>query len=318
MNNDFSNKNQNIKKNRLKEIEELKNFIANAEESLEKARKALAELIGKDWNQPESARPQKVITRRDGITAEKIIEGVFNGENMVDAEGRVYPVPANYASKSKLVEGDRLKLTIAADGSFIFKQIGPVARKNIIGQLIFENNMYQVLAEGKRYNILFASITYFKAKPGDRVTVIVPKDGNSQWAALENIIYEEANSEHRQVSELGIDISSDNFIDNDNLPVSNIQNSASDQTIKSDANLIETYVPETAVDNVSDSYRIGLKKITDNKATSNESLGSGYLNDDKTIEQNKIKNLGNSLDIKQNTTNTNSDNFTESATELEI
>ena len=55
-----------------------------------------------------------------------IIEGVFDGQNMVGPDGKLYSVPANYASKSKLVEGDMMKLTISPDGSFIYKQVGPV------------------------------------------------------------------------------------------------------------------------------------------------------------------------------------------------
>ncbi|MBU4432193.1 hypothetical protein KKD60_02860, partial [Patescibacteria group bacterium] len=38
----------------------------------------------------------------------KIVEGVFDGENMIGPDGKQYSIPANYASKSKLVEGDIL------------------------------------------------------------------------------------------------------------------------------------------------------------------------------------------------------------------
>ena len=34
-----------------------------------------------------------------GEISGKVIEGVFDGQNMVDANGETYPVPANYASK---------------------------------------------------------------------------------------------------------------------------------------------------------------------------------------------------------------------------
>ncbi|MBU1146566.1 hypothetical protein KKD80_03410, partial [Patescibacteria group bacterium] len=44
-----------------------------------------------------------------GESGERIMEGVFNGQNMIGADGKEYLVPANYASKSKLVEGDILK-----------------------------------------------------------------------------------------------------------------------------------------------------------------------------------------------------------------
>ncbi|MBI3983731.1 hypothetical protein HY346_00330, partial [Candidatus Microgenomates bacterium] len=95
------------------------------------------------------------------------------------------PVPANYASKSKLVQGDILKLTIADDGTFIYKQIGPVPRKKVIGNLSQKNGHYYVDVEGKEYRVLLASVTYFKVQPNDQVTVVVPEDDSSEWAAIE-------------------------------------------------------------------------------------------------------------------------------------
>jgi hypothetical protein len=105
---------------------------------------------------------------------------------MVGSDGKVYPVPANYASKSKLVQGDILKLTIADDGAFLYKQIGPVPRKQVVGALILENGHYFVDTGAKKLRVLLASVTYFKAKPGDQVSVNVPEDdSNAEWAALE-------------------------------------------------------------------------------------------------------------------------------------
>lgn len=123
-------------------------------------------------------------------TGEKIIEGVFNGEKMIDSEGKEYGVPANYASKSKLVEGDLMKLTITKNGSFIFKQIGPAERRRVTGELIFnaDTNQYSVIAEGKTYKVLTASITFFKGHHGDEVVLILPKDSPSSWGAVDNII----------------------------------------------------------------------------------------------------------------------------------
>lgn len=120
----------------------------------------------------------------------KVIEGTFDGQNMLGPDGKQYSVPANYASKSKLVEGDVLKLTITRDGSFIYKQIGPIDRQRIIGQLSRDeiSGEYRVLANGQTYKILLASITYFKGEPGDEVVVLVPTVGDSRWAAVENII----------------------------------------------------------------------------------------------------------------------------------
>jgi hypothetical protein len=160
-----------------KQIKRLRALIQEAETSMAAATELLISLVGDD----EKVTP---IVRED--TLGKIIEGVFDGQNMVGSDGKTYPVPANYASKSKLVQGDILKLTIAEDGAFLYKQIGPIPRKQVVGTLMLENGHYFVDVNGKRLRVLLASVTYFKAKPGDQVSVNVPEDdSNAEWAALE-------------------------------------------------------------------------------------------------------------------------------------
>ncbi|NCQ16191.1 hypothetical protein GW814_00880 [Candidatus Falkowbacteria bacterium] len=119
----------------------------------------------------------------------RIIEGVFDGENMIGPDGKQYSVPANYASKSKLVEGDILKLTITGSGTFVYKQIGPIERARVVGAL--ERGMageYFALSDGKKWRLLTASVTYYKGEAGDEVVILVPKNGESKWAAVENIV----------------------------------------------------------------------------------------------------------------------------------
>ncbi len=119
----------------------------------------------------------------------KIIEGVFDGENMIGPDGKQYSIPANYASKSKLVEGDILKLTITNNGTFIYKQIGPIERCRIVGKLEKEvNNDFYAIADGRKWRVLTASVTYYKGEVGDEVVILVPKSGESNWAAVENIV----------------------------------------------------------------------------------------------------------------------------------
>jgi len=119
-----------------------------------------------------------------------IIEGVFNGRDMVGADGKEYPIPPNYASKSKLVEGDMLKLTISPTGAFIFKQIGPIERERLVGTLSHDPTLdeFSVVAGDKKYKVLKASITYFRGADGDEVVIFVPKRQPSSWAAVENVI----------------------------------------------------------------------------------------------------------------------------------
>jgi len=160
-----------------KQVKRLRALIQEAETNLAAATELLISLVGDD----EKVAP---IARED--TLGKVIEGVFDGQNMVGSDGKTYPVPANYASKSKLVQGDILKLTIAEDGAFLYKQIGPIPRKQVVGTLVLEGGHYFVDVNGKKLRVLLASVTYFKAKPGDQVSVNVPEDDATvEWAALE-------------------------------------------------------------------------------------------------------------------------------------
>lgn len=124
-----------------------------------------------------------------GESGERIMEGVFNGQNMIGADGKEYLVPSNYASKSKLVEGDILKLTINARGNFLFKQIGPIERNRVIGALEeSESGGWTVASGGKKWRVLTAPVTYFKGEASDEAIILVPKNTPSKWAAVENVI----------------------------------------------------------------------------------------------------------------------------------
>lgn len=121
------------------------------------------------------------------------IEGVFDGEKMVDFAGKGYQVSANYASKSKLVEGDPLKLYITNDGKFYYKQLGPIERQTIPGTLRAEGNHYVVDAEdGNTYNVLTASVTYymsmFNLRSGDKVMIMIPANRPARWAVIDNAL----------------------------------------------------------------------------------------------------------------------------------
>ena len=164
-----------------KQIKRLRSLIDEAETSLACAKELLISLVGDDTS--VSAAP------KEELTGGKVIEGVFDGQNMLGPDGKTYPVPANYASKSKLVQGDVMKLSINQDGSFTYKQIGPVPRKTVLGTLKQADGQYLVEVNGKDYHILLASVTYFKVQAGDQVSVVLPEDDTTaSWAALEAAI----------------------------------------------------------------------------------------------------------------------------------
>lgn len=164
----------------------IRQLLESAESALASAQKLLAEMAGTSAVVPRI----KESARSTDVAGGKVIEGVFDGQNMIGPDAKTYSVPANYASKSKLVEGDLLKLTIADDGSFIYKQIGPVERRRVLGALVRDESTDEFVVDvlGKRYKVLRASITYFKGEEGDQIVVLVPQKSESRWAAVENVI----------------------------------------------------------------------------------------------------------------------------------
>lgn len=162
-------------------IQALRDMIVNAERTIQGAKAMLLQLEGKK----KTGRPKKHESTDEGT----VVEGTFDGQIMIGTDGKQYPVPANYASKSKLVEGDLLKLTITPDGSFIYKQISPVDRKNALGIVSQdESGNYHVIVEGQPFRVLLASITYFRVEPGDEVAVVMPRQLNASWVAIENVL----------------------------------------------------------------------------------------------------------------------------------
>ncbi len=172
---------QEAKQNKLALLQQM---IDNAERNIVAAKQIMKELNSDPRRAPKDSE------------ASQIVEGTFDGEKMISMEGKIYPVPANYASKSKLVEGDLLKLTITEDGSFVYKKISSVDTRKVIGTVMRDGKeKYYVNAEGRKYNVLLASLTYFKAREGDEVILVVPKEKVSTWAAVESIISEEDRAE---------------------------------------------------------------------------------------------------------------------------
>lgn len=166
------------------QIEKALRMVDIAEANLKNAKQILEKLVPDRVKTP--ANESEFTAKEDGDT--QIVEGIFDGQSMVGPNGKNYPVPANYASKSKLLEGDKLKLTVMSNGAFLYKQIEPVARKQIKGTLIKEDGQFMVLTQNKTYKVLLASVTYYKGGVGDEVSVIVPEDENSTWATIEALI----------------------------------------------------------------------------------------------------------------------------------
>lgn len=157
-------------------IKKIKKHLVNIENELLEISNIISEYkVNNDFN-------------TDIKKTDDFIEGFFDGKQMIAKNGKKYEVPENYASKSKLVDGDKLKLIIAKDGRYTYKQIEPIKRKRkeaiLIGKI---KNDYFVKAGKKKYKVLKASVTYFKLKPNDNLIISIPNE-DSLWAAIENKI----------------------------------------------------------------------------------------------------------------------------------
>ncbi|MFH1667785.1 MAG: hypothetical protein ABH884_02040 [Candidatus Komeilibacteria bacterium] len=162
--------------------------LGKIEDELQKIKLELAK-SGLIKGKSADFRSQLSELSEDSDESGKVIEGVFDGQQMIGPDGKKYSIPANYVSKSKLVEGDILKLRITDDGGFVYKQIGPVNRDRKVGKLIKDDeDNFAVMVDNRMFKVILAAVTYFHGDEGDEAVILVPKDTESEWAAIENVI----------------------------------------------------------------------------------------------------------------------------------
>ncbi len=175
-----------------KRIAAIRDFIEASEKSLKNAKKLLKEILEEENIDLSSDLEidTKWLSKYESGD-DKIVEGVFTGEEMLGVDKNKYLVPVNYASKSKLVQGDRMKLTITPAGKMVYKQIKQIDRDTRVGLLTQDKGKYQVVADGVSYDVLTAAVTHFRAQIGDSVTILVPAGKEATFGAIEAVIPKE-------------------------------------------------------------------------------------------------------------------------------
>jgi hypothetical protein len=169
-----------------KKIAAIRDLIESAQKSIVAARKIIGTLTWDEANRTDSPDLSGLTSYKSGD--DKIVEGVFTGEAMLGSDNSMYPVPQNYASKSHLVQGSKLKAIIAADGKITYKIIEEIPYDTQIGLITMNHDKYQVVSDGKSYNVLTASVTFLKGEVGDTVSLRVPRGKNATYATLDAII----------------------------------------------------------------------------------------------------------------------------------
>lgn len=133
-----------------KQIEAVYELLMSSQKSLDNAMKLLEEIVGKPVVSSAKNKTPKISAK--GLTSysdkdNKIVEGVFTGESMLSADGNIYPVPHNYACKSHIVQGSKLKATIDPSGKILYKIILEMPYENKKGIVVESNGRYQVIAD---------------------------------------------------------------------------------------------------------------------------------------------------------------------------
>lgn len=170
-----------------KKLVAVKDFIISAEKSIQSAKKILATMIDNKDSKKDLELDTWDLHTYDSWE-DKIVEWVFTWEAMLWADGNIYPVPQNYASKSKLVQWSKVKAIIKPDGKILYKIIEEINAETKVGLLIKTQDKFQVIADWKTYNVLLAAVTYIKGEVGDKVSIKIPLGKEATFAAVESII----------------------------------------------------------------------------------------------------------------------------------
>ncbi|MBS9784136.1 hypothetical protein KGV55_02180 [Candidatus Gracilibacteria bacterium] len=169
-----------------KQIQDLYSLIQSAQANITSAKKILDELVGDDKGIDLDLSTRGLASYQD--EENKIVEGIFTGESMLGADGNTYAVPQNYASKSLLVQGSRLKATIDGNGKIIYKIIKEIPYESLLGIITKSGEKYQISTDKKVYNVLAAAITFHKCEVGDKVNIRIPEGKDATFAVIENRI----------------------------------------------------------------------------------------------------------------------------------
>lgn len=160
-----------------KRLDQIKSLLLSTQHSLDKITRVVDKI--------QQDQKKEMYKKMPGI------EGVFDGVNLICDNGEKHEVPANYAAKSRLVFGDRLKI-VEEDGKKVFKQITKVERKEIKGILSKKEGKWYLLSDSGTYKISDIAAEFNRAELNEEAVGLIPLDQpNVPFAALDLIIRKE-------------------------------------------------------------------------------------------------------------------------------
>jgi hypothetical protein len=176
-----------------KKISQILNLIEIANNNIQTARTLLTSLATESGIKVTGEIRTPGTSSTDEDSALEVVEGFFDGENMIGDNGQIYTVPPNYASKTQLVIGDRMKWILTKDRE-VYKLILAAPRERVTGTFAIEGEHYVVLVDKHPtpIKILKASATYAIKNlgliQGDEVAITIPKDTTPTWGAFNTVL----------------------------------------------------------------------------------------------------------------------------------
>lgn len=175
-----------------KKISSILSLIEISQNNLKTAKEQLMEYMQQKNGEVEMTPIKKVVNPEE-YSALEVVEGYFDGESMVGDNGKIYTVPPNYASKTQLIIGDRMKRILTQDRES-YKLIKPAERDRVIGTFDIQGDDYLVHVPeiASPVRILKASATFamknLGMQPGDKVAIVIPRDVEATWGALSSVV----------------------------------------------------------------------------------------------------------------------------------
>jgi len=118
-------------------------------------------------------------------------EGVFDGRFLIADTGEKMEVPSNYAAKSRIVYGDRLK-AYEEDGKNMFKQVEKVDRRKVPAVVSKKEGKFFALTEFGDHEISSTAVEFNNIKVNDKIQVILPETNlKAPYAALDKTLEQE-------------------------------------------------------------------------------------------------------------------------------
>lgn len=132
--------------------------------------------------------------RKEALKDVPGVEGVFDGKFLITDSNEKIEVPANYAAKSRIVYGDRLKM-YEEDGKKMFKQVEKVSRKKVFAIVSKKEGKFFALTEYGDHELSPIAIEFNNIKVGEKIQVILPENNTkSPFATLDKSLDQEEGS----------------------------------------------------------------------------------------------------------------------------